>query len=753
MVWVKRLGILVAAVFALLVAAIIYVVVFVDPNQFKGELQQVAKDKANVNLRLDGDISWSFFPRIGLSLEDIGVALADDPEILSFSKAEFGVALMPLFERRIEVTTVRLEDLVADLKVDENGQPNWQLQTASTSENENTPEPTDDNSSSDTADAPFTMPDIALDELAIVNAQINYEDATADMRASVNSDITFTDVRLDQAWPMQMDATIVQSNMQGENPLTAEIDFDANFTLFAERQSFSLEDVALNTSLTGNALPTSPLDANVSIAQLDFDMPQENATLEGLVIETLGMNISGQLQAYQVMSSPEFTTVMDIAEFSPKEVLNQLNIELPEMADDSVLESATLSLAAEGSAETIKAQPISMTLDDTTLEANALVHLSPLNWDISIAGANLDLDRYLPPESDAEPAASENASNTGVASDSASAASEELFPVELIRTLNGHVGIVFENVKVKNLQLDKLELDSTQTNGKVMIAPAQVVLYDGTAEVQAQLDVTGNTPELNVMPSIDSVQILPFLKDFMDLEKVQGATNLTGEITTRGNQVDALMRNLNGDLLVNINDGALIGTNYTKMVCKGIAFVRSEDLNESAFEPNTPFEIMRIPAKIVNGEISTPGLTLTSLTLGVTGDGKISLPNNHLDYETRVSLVGSGLDQSCIVDEDVANIEFPIMCEGNFTDDAASLCRPDFKGFVSAFADQKLSKAKAAAQAKLDAEKARAKEKLDAEKARAQEKLAEEKARLDEKKEEAKQELEDKLKSKLNGLF
>lgn len=759
MVWVKRLGILVAALLALLVAAIIYVAVFVDPNQFKDELRQVAKDKANVNLRMDGDISWSFFPRIGLSLEDIGVALADDPEIVSFSKAELGVALLPLFEKRIEVSTVRLEDLVADLKVDENGQPNWQLQTESSSQSS-----ANSAAQEDASAAEFTLPDIALDELAIVNAQINYEDANADMRASVTSNITFNDVRLDQAWPMQMDAVITQSTLDGTNPMTAELDFNANFTLFAERQSVSFEDVVLNTELTGDSLPVSPLEAAVTIAQLDFDLPQENATLEGLAIETLGMNITGQLQAYQVLSAPEFTTVMDIAEFSPKDVISQLNIELPDMADDSVLESATLSLAAEGTTETIKAQPISMTLDDTTLEANALVNLSPLNWDISIAGANLDVDRYLPPESDAEPTADESASDAGSATEAASVVSNELFPVELIRTLNGHVGIVFENVKVKNLQLDKLELDSTQTNGKVMIEPAQVVLYDGSAEVQAQLDVTGSTPELSIVPSIDSVQILPLLKDFMDLEKVKGATNLTGELSTRGNQVDALLKNLNGDLLVNINNGALIGTNYTKMVCKGISFVRSEELDESAFDANTPFEIMRIPAKIVNGEISTPGLTLSSLTLGITGNGKISLPNNHLNYETRVALVGSGLDQSCIVDEDVANIEFPIVCEGDFTDDAASLCRPDFKGFVSAFADQKLDKAKAAAKAKLDAEKARAQEKLDAEKARAQEKLdAEkarakekldaEKARLDEKKEEAKQELEDKLKSKLNGLF
>ena len=745
MVWVKRLGLLLAALVVLIVAAIIYVVVFVDPNQFKGELQKIAKEKANVTLRMDGDIAWSIYPQIGLSLENFGVALGSDPELMSFSKAEFGVQLMPLFQQRIAVDTVRLVDLKANLKVDKNGQPNWQVQTAGTTTTSEAPatETGGDNS--------FTIPDIALDELALVNAHIIYEDERTGMRSDVVSNVTFNDVRLDDAWPMKLDAKITQSNLDGSNTMTADVDFGADFTLFAERQSASLANLALNASVSGASLPASPLSMKMNVAQLDFDLPQENASLEGLSINTLGMNIKGQINAFQVLSAPEFNAVLDVAEFSPKEVMSKLNIALPEMADDSVLQKASLNIAAEGSTDSIKAQPISINFDDTSIEANALLNLSPLNWDIEIAGKNLDVDRYLPPVS--ETAASNSTASSGSSAQQANAAAQDLIPVDLVRSLNGHVGIAFDNVKVKNLQLDKVELDSTQTNGKVRIAPAQVTLYDGVAKLQAQLDVTGSTPRINVSPSIDSVEILPLMKDFMALEKIRGATNLTGDLSTRGNRIDDLIANLNGDLLVNIKDGALIGTNYTKMVCKGIALMRTETLNEAAFHADTPFETMRIPAKIVNGQVSTPGLRMQSLTLGVTGDGVISLPTNSLDYKTYVSLVGSGLDASCAVNEDVANVQFPIVCKGNFMDDAAGLCRPDVKGFVKAFADKELDQTKAAAQAKLDAEKARAQEKLDAEKARAQEKLDAEKARLEEKKDEAKQELQDKLKSKLNNIF
>ncbi|MCW8356768.1 AsmA family protein [Marinomonas pontica] len=61
MVWLKRIGMLVVGLFAVIALLLAYVMLFVNPNDFKDELKNVALEKANVSLRLDGDISWSFF--------------------------------------------------------------------------------------------------------------------------------------------------------------------------------------------------------------------------------------------------------------------------------------------------------------------------------------------------------------------------------------------------------------------------------------------------------------------------------------------------------------------------------------------------------------------------------------------------------------------------------------------------------------------------------------------------------------------
>jgi AsmA protein len=127
MVWIKRLSLLVASLLAFIVVLLAYVMLFVNPNDFKDELKSVALEKANVNLRLDGDISWSFFPWLGLELENIGVALGADAEILQFDRAEFGLAILPLLEKKIQVNKVNLVNLKASLNKDAQGQGNWQL--------------------------------------------------------------------------------------------------------------------------------------------------------------------------------------------------------------------------------------------------------------------------------------------------------------------------------------------------------------------------------------------------------------------------------------------------------------------------------------------------------------------------------------------------------------------------------------------------------------------------------------------------
>jgi len=57
----------------LLAVAIVYVAVVIDPNDFKTEIKSAAASQG-VELSLDGDLSWQFFPQIGVIAEQVEFA-------------------------------------------------------------------------------------------------------------------------------------------------------------------------------------------------------------------------------------------------------------------------------------------------------------------------------------------------------------------------------------------------------------------------------------------------------------------------------------------------------------------------------------------------------------------------------------------------------------------------------------------------------------------------------------------------------
>lgn len=738
MVWVKRLSLFIGGLFALIAILLAYVIVFVDPNSFKDELKSVALDKANVTLRLDGDISWSFFPWLGLELEDIGVALGSDAEIVQFDRAEFGLAILPLLEQKIQVDKVNLVNLTARLKKDAQGRGNWEMTQPETVVAQSSgmssvqSQATSSAQAGETTTTPLNLPDLQLDELTIENAQVIYRDEQADQLIKATLNVTLKDVQWDKAWPMVMDLAVTQSDLQETSVLAAKASLNANLTVFPSRETLSLDALVLNGEITSDALPASPISAKLSAMTIDVDLPQENILVDGLALSVLGVNLDAKVQAYQVLSDPQFSAVLSVGEFNPRYLLTRLNVTLPDMADETALTKARAAVTLEGNTDSVTAQPISLVIDDTSIEANAVLDLSPLRWDVSVAGKNLNLDRYLPtPVEENENGSKVAVTTAQIEAKNAEQVPSELLPVKTIRDLNGHVGMVFESLVVKNVKIDKVELDSTQFQGLVDISPLKATLYEGSVSSQASLDVRGKTPTMSISPSIDGVQIQPLLVDFMDMDNIAGATYLNGELNATGNSVDDLMASLQGDLLVDIRNGALIGTNLTKTVCQGIAAVRKDSIEDAEFGSDTPFETMRFPAYIVNGEVSTPGLQIRSAGVQVTGDGVVSLPNASLDYQVNVGLGGSDLDNACRVNEKVAKLAFPIVCKGQFSDDPAGLCGPDLKGFGLLFADL----AKEELKVKAEAEKERLK------------------AKLDEKREAEEERLKEKLKEKLKGLF
>jgi AsmA protein len=129
---VKLILKILAAIVVLVVVAVL-LVLFFDLNFLKPRIEQTAREQG-FDLRINGDLSWAFWPSLGVSVEDIRVAPASAPDkpVALLKQASLLVEVRPLFSGQVKVHHVRVDGAEINLVVDAKGKGNWEVETRET---------------------------------------------------------------------------------------------------------------------------------------------------------------------------------------------------------------------------------------------------------------------------------------------------------------------------------------------------------------------------------------------------------------------------------------------------------------------------------------------------------------------------------------------------------------------------------------------------------------------------------------------
>lgn len=119
---------LAGSVLLVIVAASIALPLFFDPNDFKPQITGLVKEKTGRDLVMEGDITLSVFPWLGIKTG--ALALSNAPgfgtqPFVSADSAEVRVKLMPLLYKEVQLDTVGLHGLALHLGKDKSGKTNW----------------------------------------------------------------------------------------------------------------------------------------------------------------------------------------------------------------------------------------------------------------------------------------------------------------------------------------------------------------------------------------------------------------------------------------------------------------------------------------------------------------------------------------------------------------------------------------------------------------------------------------------------
>ena len=116
----------IVGLFVLVVLAVAIAVATFDPNQYKGELAKIVKEKTGRTLAVEGKIGLTFYPSVGVAVGK--TTLSERNGQKTFAKIDdvkVSLAVLPLLSKHVVIDRVILSGLNVDLVKDRNGKTNF----------------------------------------------------------------------------------------------------------------------------------------------------------------------------------------------------------------------------------------------------------------------------------------------------------------------------------------------------------------------------------------------------------------------------------------------------------------------------------------------------------------------------------------------------------------------------------------------------------------------------------------------------
>lgn len=681
---IKYLGFFIIGLVILVLVLFCALVLFFDPNNYKTEIQHIVKEKANVELNIEGDINWTFYPWLGISIQNTSAASVDTPDkpFAKVKELDLSVKLLPLFSGKIAMNDVNLDGLVIDLQKDEHGKTNWDkvgqvASTETTNKQETSKEPQQPQDTAQKANI-----DLNVNSVTINNTKVSYKDLKLGQEYIINDVHLSTGViKIGEPVTIKLGA-----NFSSAQPkLKTEIQLQGQLAYDLDNKRYQFDGLDLTSKISGDMFngKTATFAAK---GDLIADLKANTAAWNKLRLTLDDLKLSGNLNATNITGQVPAVKGSLVAEtFNLHKTLKDIGIALPAMADKQALSQVGFSMNLVGSTKALALNDLKIKLDNTNLTGRvAITDLAKQAIKVQIKGDSINVDNYLPPE--AKPTTAQTttqapASKSGsTATNKAMWSSEPMFDPKSLRALDIDAAFTMQQLTIKKLPWQDFEAKITAKNGLINIQNVGGKLFTGSINLKGSLNASSATPQINIQPTVNNIPIEKLMDQQGKKLSIRGNANLNGNLHTAGLSQASMVRNLGGTASFVVNNGALIGENFEYQVCRGVALVRGKQLTSKFDRTETKFQQLKGSVNIANGVADNQDLIIAIAGFETKGKGTFNIPAMEVDYQIGLSLKGeqdiSG-DPACKVNKDVTGIDFPLLCKGSILNNTSSLCGID----------------------------------------------------------------------------
>ena len=637
----KWILIAVGGVVVLFAGVLAFIAATFDPNQYKGQVADLVKEKTQRTLTIDGDIKLTLFPRLGVQLGKTRLSeFRSDKEFAGLEQMRVSLALLPLLSKELVVDQVQLNGLRVNLVKHRDGRTNFADLLGAEEAVAPAPAPAPPSA----AAAPIKFD---IDGVKVSKAAVSWKDELAGAEYTV-SDFNLGTGRVAPGVPVKFE--LAAAFTASEPKMDVKLHCAGNVTADPQNRSFSVAVLTASVSAQGPQLEAgmtiklSGVEGSANALQVrEFLIAVDARQADNAVKGTLSTPIAADFET-QLFELPRLAGEFDVA--SPALPMKKLKVPLAgTVRADLKKQSVNADLTTRFDESNIKAK-VGMSDFATPFT----------RFDVAID--KLNVDRYLAPTekraATAEPASAPQA--------------EQPIDFSPIKKLNLAGSLRIDELIASNVKAQNLRMDVKARDGRLEVNPLSANLYRGSANGTASVNANNN--QLAIRQNLSGVSIGPLLRDALKQDLLDGRGNVALDVTATGNTVTAIKKTLNGTAALNLKDGALKGINLAQSLRNAKAMftggARDSEQAAAAGE-KTDFSELSASFLIREGVAHNDDLLAKSPFLRLTGAGDINIADGSLNYLAKAAAVATSTGQGGKELADTRGLTLPVRASGPFT--------------------------------------------------------------------------------------
>ncbi|MBR9875438.1 MAG: AsmA family protein, partial [Vibrionaceae bacterium] len=454
----KKLLLIIAIPVVLVVGAILALTIFVNPNQFKPLIVEQAQKQTGLELVIEGDLSWQFFPSIGLELGRTELRNPQgfsQPNLFKVDAVSVEVSVTPLFSKQLEIGNVTLDGAEFYLETKSDGSKNIDALTqAQQSQQVDSTAASEQSAETQQSGSDWT---INLAGVTVSNGSLEIQDKQADSYTKLyDISLNLSEFAFDN-W------TTADFGIKGEmNDQKFTAQGQADFKLAKGLASYELKNIKVDATY---ADPSNNIEsANITLDTFAFDTANNlSYALKGSAADMkLDMQGAAQLSVDNAISKVQLDKLSLKSTFEG-DTLPQSPMKVDMLSDLSFdLSKSHLSFVLE-----------KLTANAIELDGKADVTLSDIpKVRFALHSPNIDLDEFLGlnQQSGGKSASTSETTKTG----------PEAEPdLSALKTLDVKGDIAIDNFKAANAKMEAVKASFTVNRGVAELTSFSSKLYQG----------------------------------------------------------------------------------------------------------------------------------------------------------------------------------------------------------------------------------------------------------------------------------